>query len=320
MLNMKIYFRYFIYLLVILVLSACRSTWNHPFPDAEIVYQTGTFSQTRIGFVNVAGSNPVILKVGGYLRKPVWSSDSSLIYGLSFGTPNDMIGYPSFWSKDGGFKLCENWEHMTWIEGTGNPNNSKEVVISDARKILLVDLTECTLIKTLVDFSKSPDEKSRYVVGFSLSPDRRELLFGTQVSEMYEENGQTYRWSENRIIKKDLITWEEVDMVRGMNPSWSPDGSYIAYILADGIYIMNADGTQSRQLVNHMLGDPRPGMPIGQDDISIPRWSPDGQWIVYSRWNEEVDTASKSTIYKVNVPNGYEEEIANDGIYPSWKP
>jgi TolB protein len=57
-------------------------------------------------------------------------------------------------------------------------------------------------------------------------------------------------------------------------PSWSPDGSRIAYQSdqdADHIYLMSADGTGAHRVTN----DPAPE--------TEPAWSPDGRWIAYSR-------------------------------------
>ena len=51
------------------------------------MYQTGLYTQREIGFINADGSNWAILEVGSYLRKPVWSYDGSLVYGLADGLP-----------------------------------------------------------------------------------------------------------------------------------------------------------------------------------------------------------------------------------------
>jgi Tol biopolymer transport system component len=60
--------------------------------------------------------------------------------------------------------------------------------------------------------------------------------------------------------------------------AWSPDGTKIAFVRADGtgdsaIYVMSSDGTEQKTLTS-------PG--YAQADFS-PRWSPDGQEIVFSR-------------------------------------
>jgi Tol biopolymer transport system component len=63
------------------------------------------------------------------------------------------------------------------------------------------------------------------------------------------------------------------------NPAWSPDGSQIAFSLGpemgpNHIYVMNADGTDVRQLTD------------GSDSDRNPAWSPDGTRIAFARSGE----------------------------------
>ena len=59
-----------------------------------------------------------------------------------------------------------------------------------------------------------------------------------------------------------------------MYPSWSPDGSKIAFMSTRevnyNIYIMNPDGTNQTRLTNNPASDNRPD------------WSPDGSKIVFA--------------------------------------
>ncbi len=93
------------------------------------MYQTGLVGQNEIAFINSDGSNPVILRVGDFLRKPVWSSDGSLIYGLTGGFAYPF-GYPAYWDlKSGEFKVCRRGyfnQFFDQIEEAGNENNLKE--------------------------------------------------------------------------------------------------------------------------------------------------------------------------------------------------
>lgn len=56
------------------------------------------------------------------------------------------------------------------------------------------------------------------------------------------------------------------------DPSWSPDGSQIAFTTWFGIYVMDVDGTNWRPVI-------APGQEHRQ--YWAPAWSPDGQWIVF---------------------------------------
>ena len=94
------------------------------------------------------------------------------------------------------------------------------------------------------------------------------------------------------------------------DPVWSPDGSRILYARHSNgnfIFVMNADGQQSRQITDN-----------GQD----PEWSPDGTRIAYT-----VDPRTKRpyprSFYDVFVmsPDGSDlTKLADDGEEPSWSP
>lgn len=64
----------------------------------------------------------------------------------------------------------------------------------------------------------------------------------------------------------DLVNLTGPDDPQGQGyAQWSPDGSMIAYEGDDGTYLMNADGSGQRKLV----------------DGAYPTWSPDGSWIAF---------------------------------------
>ena len=51
-----------------------------------------------------------------------------------------------------------------------------------------------------------------------------------------------------------------------------------------------------------------------------PRWSPDGEWLIYHQWVDKLCSLEKTHIYKVWVSNGHLEKIFTSGKFPVWHP
>lgn len=73
----------------------------------------------------------------------------------------------------------------------------------------------------------------------------------------------------------------------GLDPSWSPDGTQIAFSRWNdpaGLYVMNADGTYLRPL-------------FAWQQLLSPEWSPDGSMIAFSRqYGGNLDTITKTIL------------------------
>ena len=80
------------------------------------------------------------------------------------------------------------------------------------------------------------------------------------------------------------------------DPSWSPDGSRLAFKSGDALYVMGADGTGRRKLV-----------PSGIHPI----WSPSGDVIAFSR---------NGAGYVVNADGTGLRRLFADGIPADWSP
>lgn len=79
------------------------------------------------------------------------------------------------------------------------------------------------------------------------------------------------------------------------SPRWSPDGKKIVFHAPDGINIMDADGSNIRQITN------------GPDDYN-PAWSPDGSQIAFSKelWEEKDGKSNfiSGGIYVIDTDGG----------------
>jgi dipeptidyl aminopeptidase/acylaminoacyl peptidase len=66
-------------------------------------------------------------------------------------------------------------------------------------------------------------------------------------------------------------------LANGFDPAISPDGQTVAFVREggeNGVYLVNRDGSNERLIFS------------GRTRLSSPKWSPDGQWILFTRSDE----------------------------------
>jgi Tol biopolymer transport system component len=260
-----------------ILLSGCGTTldWPKTTPDRDILFQSNVRRPFELYFINEDGSNHQLLEVPQNFVKPIWSFDGQTIYGLSnpLGRfPYEGMGYPAYWNiKSGNLQICaKNLPYYQKIQAYGNRDRPNEVILNNVSEIVTFDLDTCQQTRMLVDFNQRRGEYGIY--GFSYFPETQELVYGRETAP--------YPSAEYRLIKLNLQTNEQVELADGINPAWSPDGTYIAYVGFDGLYVMAEDGTQPRQIIKAKFFDPNyAGSP--SDDTPQLSWSPDGEWLAY---------------------------------------
>ena len=152
----------------------------------------------------------------------------------------------------------------------------------------------------------------------SWSPDGKRIAFMSGRDGHVDGHGapipEIYVMDANGDNQKNLTNNPSADR----SPSWSPDGSRIAFMSdRDGgydIYVMDADGSNQQNLSNHPFSDRNPS------------WSPDGAQIVFSARRDghvENEAAITHEIYVMDADGENQRRLTdnrNNDWEPSWSP
>ncbi len=134
----------------------------------------------------------------------------------------------------------------------------------------------------------APGQETRHPAA---SPDGSKVAFATSAAQIKVFNYTT----------RTVSAWSAA----GMYPSWSPDGTQIAYSQQYGgpLHLINADGTNQRVITGNR--------PYSE---SPPAWSPDSKWLI-------AQNIDYGTLDIIEVATGNVLPITNAAGYvsPNWK-
>lgn len=141
----------------------------------------------------------------------------------------------------------------------------------------------------------------------SWSPDGSQLAF----TAAGEEGRDIYLMAADCLMNRSECTGAirrlTTDRVDNLNPSWSPDGRFIAYSASQGsqfdLYVVNVADGQSRQLTTHPT-----------DELG-PRWTPDGRSIQYTAYSRGLYASQ----YIIPAEGGVARPLTQ-GFAAAWSP
>lgn len=182
-------------------------------------------------------------------------------------------------------------------QGTFSPSGDRIAFLSDrdGSWAIYVMSIDGSSLRRLTRDSASVGERPAW------SPD------GSRIAYYSNRNGHLDIWVMNADGTNHVALTN--DSIPDANPSWSPDGRFIAFDRTDGdreIWRMRVDGQQLRRLTHH----------AGYD--GYPAWSPDGSRIAFianygDRWN----------IYTMSADGSDQRQLTDAPSWnfdPEWSP
>ncbi len=150
------------------------------------------------------------------------------------------------------------------------------------------------------------DRENKVAYEPSFSPDGEWVVFESHPLDV-EENGVITKYKTDGSGQYLALTGENDDC---RQPNWSPQGNQILYQkLSDNawnLWVMDSDGSNHRKVTS------------GTGDKTDAAFSPDGQWIVYSSDENELEFAN---IFIIPLTGGSSIRVTNYDGYdeaPSW--
>ena len=300
-----------------------------PLPDLEIVFQTlaseSDSGGNSLGFTDADG-NVVANLPFPPMRSlppvyPAWTSDHAMIVFGSLHTPK----YLHTVLADGRVFRYD------YDYGPLFSTYSRSMPVRDTHQVVFASYDNAGPVDTISMSIHRGDLDTREIVQtyVHLKPTGGKGI-GLEVGTNPMHNQLlVYRRSvleKQEILMLDTATGQETVLVAANVkeflgfPAFSPDGTSVAYMADDGLYVLSAmaEDTQPRRIIALPNSTAR-----NHRWPPAPSWSPDGQWLVYHRCSEDCSyrfTKIESfSIFKVNVETGEELLLVEGGLNPYWR-
>lgn len=206
----------------------------------------------------------------------VMDGDGGNLHTLPLPEGTQGVEGPISWSPDGSAVL---------ISGCRPCNNARyssraASLVTDPSKLTPTAVEHAHLYIVPVDGSPVQellDETETTFFAAAWSPDATRVAFSSYVCPSDEHAPYCYTGT-GALETFDVAAGQRTVIADqgSAGLAWSPDGRRIAFVAVDGIFVMDRDGSQRTKV-----------SPNGEQ----PRWSPDGQWLVFSIHGEELRAA-----------------------------
>ena len=198
--------------------------------------------------------------------------------------------------------------------------------------LLLIGLWGCE--STAVDNKKAEEYKRNHPSTKEVNMFMPNFVPGN--NDIIIFNYATVFWSKiatYNLKTGQIVSFDNMPIKQVMFPTYSPDGKKIAFLGAHdeyghnrNIYIMNADGSEIRQITDFDFTGQKRGNLEASNFVIVPSFSPDGNRIIYAKARLKRERAyplrgtmdTAWDVYEVDVATGVEHRLTNYDFYEMY--
>ena len=248
----------------------------------------------------------------GYYGNLVWSPNGRNIFFKSSGFDHDSIGQGKY--GDPGIYFLNPFDYSwwekwgsSWISRTDFGEQDGVPVWSPDGRYVAFDSErdgnrDIYLIDTETETEHRLTNNEAYDADPDWSPD------GTQIAFVSRRAGNNEIYVMDAAGEDEYLRRLTNNSERDEDPAWSPDGTQIAYEYWGHLHVMDADGSNVRELTY-----------CGEN----PAWSPDGIQIAYNESSFCIGNTRGTNIYVIDADSSNPQRLTHSRGYesnPVWAP